>query len=557
MHPRLLDDYTRELRYMRALASEFADAHPKIARRLGMQSGEIADPYVQRLIESASFINARTQAKLDDEFPQLTQALLAGIYPNYLAPTPAIGVARFLPGGKAGDLVAGHCIPRGTLTDSHLPEGEKTVCTFRTTSDVTLYPLTITHGVLTGVPPDIPGLDRHVPPHRRVRGALRLRLRTADNIPFSRLRNLDRLPVYLAGDEKIASHLHELIHTASVASIVGEPGRFSETGYRFHVVTSGAVIQEGLGTEEAVLPLASPQFLGHNLVHEYFACPSRFYCFTLTGLSAALRHIDGCEAEIAVLLDRATSEIADRVDAAMFALFCTPVVNLFSLRTESAEIDADAREIPLVPVQKFPLDYEIHSVDAALGQSSEASEPLVFHPFYSALMNDEDAGGRYFVLRREQLQSAAKARRYSTHMPYVTTAAHLSFVATNGEPYRREDEEPVRFLALDVWLTNRELPGLLRCNGASDLALRESGPVTGVGFVRPPMRSQKIKNRKIAESCRRIRSLPHSLIGWSVNRGASVFSRSCDASTPIQPLIPSARRCCRAPNLFALARNPA
>jgi hypothetical protein len=73
--PRLLEYYTSELLYMRELAGEFAQAHPKIARRLGMQAGEIGDPYVERLIESFCFMSARMQLRLDAEFPRLTERL--------------------------------------------------------------------------------------------------------------------------------------------------------------------------------------------------------------------------------------------------------------------------------------------------------------------------------------------------------------------------------------------------------------------------------------------------------------------------------------------------
>jgi type VI secretion system protein ImpG len=274
MDPRLLEYYTRELRYMRARASEFGAGHQKIARRLGMQAGDIGDPYVDRLVQSSAFVNARMQMRFDDEFPRLTQALLSCVYPNYLSPTPSVAVARFYPGGKVGDLVSGHRIARGTLAASRLPDGEKTACQFRLCHDVTLYPLVIEFGKLGGIPPDVHGMERVVPPHRPVRGALRLRIRTTGDVPIARLQGLDRLSVYLAGDAKVASHLHELIHTAAVATVVGEPGRFSEPGYAFHAVTSNAVVQEGIGPEESVLPLASPKFLGHNLLHEYFACRS-------------------------------------------------------------------------------------------------------------------------------------------------------------------------------------------------------------------------------------------------------------------------------------------
>ena len=181
MDPRLLDYYNQELVYMRELATEFAQAHPKIARRLGMQAGEVADPYVERLIESFCFMAARMQLKLDAEFPRFTGRLLEVIYPNYVAPTPSIAVARLYPGQAEGNLAAGYRIARGTSFKARIPDGEKTACQFTSGQDVTLWPLTITDARLTGIPPDIPALDRYVPPDRQVRGALRLRLATTSD----------------------------------------------------------------------------------------------------------------------------------------------------------------------------------------------------------------------------------------------------------------------------------------------------------------------------------------------------------------------------------------
>ncbi|EHQ1062308.1 type VI secretion system baseplate subunit TssF, partial [Salmonella enterica] len=52
MDPRLLEYYNRELSYLRETGAEFATLHPKIAARLGMQGTDIADPYVERMIEA-------------------------------------------------------------------------------------------------------------------------------------------------------------------------------------------------------------------------------------------------------------------------------------------------------------------------------------------------------------------------------------------------------------------------------------------------------------------------------------------------------------------------
>ena len=89
MDPRLLQYYGRELQYIRELGGEFAREYPKIAGRLGLETFECADPYVERLLEGFAFLAARVHLKLDAEFPRFTQHLLEMIYPHYLAPTPS------------------------------------------------------------------------------------------------------------------------------------------------------------------------------------------------------------------------------------------------------------------------------------------------------------------------------------------------------------------------------------------------------------------------------------------------------------------------------------
>jgi type VI secretion system protein ImpG len=87
MEPRLLAYHNHELLSLRELTGEFAQQQPKVARRFGMQAGEMGDPYVERLIQSAAMTFARVQMRIDDEFLGLTQPLLETVYPNYVSPT--------------------------------------------------------------------------------------------------------------------------------------------------------------------------------------------------------------------------------------------------------------------------------------------------------------------------------------------------------------------------------------------------------------------------------------------------------------------------------------
>ena len=483
MDPRLLEYYNQELIYLRESAGEFARAHPKIARRLGLQADEMTDPYVERLIESFCFMAARMRLKLDAEFPRFTQRLLEVIYPNYVSPTPSMAVARIYPAHHKGNLNEGFLMPRGKILKTHTPSGERTACTFRTSQDVMLFPLEITDARLTGIP-TIPGLERYVPAHAQVRGALRLRLRTTNQTRISTLGNLDALPVYLAGDEQVASNLFELLHAGSIASVVGEPAGFNDPDRPFAAVTSRAVVHEGLDPDQGMLPLDWAKFHGHNLLHEYFACPSRFYFFTLTGLAEGLMKTRGDAAEIVVLLDRSPDQLAGLVDASRFALFCTPVINLFEQAVDRIELSQSATEFHLVPKRQAPLDFEVFSVQALHARVGEASEKLKFRPLFQTLNNDEGNHGRYFSVRRERRLFSENARRYGTRTPYIGTETFVALVDQQEAPYH----EGMRYLSADAWLTNRDLPLLVPRNGVSDLESPEDSgePIASIGLIRPP-----------------------------------------------------------------------
>ena len=479
MDPQLLDYYNKELIYMREMAGEFATSHPKIARRLGMHGTEVDDPYVERLIESFSFLSARMQIKLDAEFPRFTQRLLEVLYPNYLSPTPSMAVAQLHPSVKEGDFSRGFVVPRATAFHAKVPAGEETPCEFRSSQDVTLWPIEIVDAKLTGAPPDIPALERYVPPHVQVTGALRLRLRMVGERNFSDLIGLDRLPVYLRGTEQVASHLFELLHTSAIATFTGEPGNLMQ---RPHVVTDGALVHEGLGPEQGLLPLEWNTFHGHNLLHEYFACPERFYFFTLTQLAAGLSRVVGKEAEVLILLTKPPGALGSLVDVGQFALFCTPVINLFERRTDRIEINATQPEFHLVPDRSRPLDFEVYSVKAIAGQQAQTTAAMDFRPLYQTLNEDEGNYGRYFSVRREPRLASDTSRKYGTRTPYVGTEVFISLVDQNEAPY----SESIRYLSVKALLTNRDLPCLVPRNGISDLAVSDSIPVASVGLIRPP-----------------------------------------------------------------------
>ncbi|ELY2741399.1 type VI secretion system baseplate subunit TssF [Cronobacter turicensis] len=479
MDNKFLDYYNKELTYMREMAQEFASRHPKIAARLGMHGIEIANPYVERLIEAFCFMSARMQIKLDAEFPLFTQRLLDIIYPNYTSPIPSMGVVQLKPDLKEGDLTQGYVVPRHSAFYTPIAPGEATRCEFRSGHNVTLWPLEIAEARLTSLPPDIPASAKFNLPLQRLKGALRIRLKIHEGLHFSQLSGFEQLPIYIDGDERVVSHIFELIHTANVAMMIRGQ---SHGGIEDTLVTEEPLAFEGLTPEQGLLPAQWNIFHGHTLIQEYFACRQRFYFFTLTQLSKGLKKIESNEAEIIILLDNAPQELVGHITASRFLLFCTPVINLFPKQMDKVEINRALNEFHVVADRSRPLDYEVFSINNVIGQQAETSNEVVFNPLFQTRHYHHGNARRYFSYTRRPRTQEKSVRHYETRTSYRGTEVFISLVDQHEAPYG----DAIRYLSVDALVTNRDLPALLARTGNFELTMTDAAPVEGARFVCTP-----------------------------------------------------------------------
>ncbi|MFM0137287.1 type VI secretion system baseplate subunit TssF [Caballeronia grimmiae] len=487
MDPEIREYYQRESHYIIESFGVFAHTYPKIAGRLGAQAGDVRDCYAMRLLQGFAFVAARSQMRIDRWSLDIPLRTLERVNPNFAAPLPSVAVARFYPDAQAAHNPHGLTLQRGTQLTPHTkvrgPSAE-----FRTSQPVTVWPLEIATVRATGVPADIPSLYRFVSDSQssaRVRGALRLRLATLNGMPFCKLEGLDRLPIYLSGDERLASRLFELIHTCVIGIVMGVPGQF-ESGEVYGARLPGRsymnVEYEGLKSGESMLRPVMQQFHGCMLVHEFFALPARFWFFALTGLAAGLKRMRGPEVEIVLLLSCEVASLDQQIDVTQFALFCTPVSNLFPKTTTRLAIDGKKTEHRVTPITDAPDDYEVHSVDLVSGQVEKDSEKVVFQPLDTALPDDTLRQPRYFMLWRELDVSPDNERRYEVRQQFVHTRTRLKLFGLDGEP----DDSGVQYVTLQAWLTNGELPCMLPRDGINDLVVKDAKAVASVGFVRGP-----------------------------------------------------------------------
>lgn len=469
MDSKLLDYYNRELAYLREMGAEFAGRYPKVAGRLGMRGIDVADPYVERLMEGFAFLTSRVQLKMDAEFPRFSQRLLEMIAPNYLAPTPSMAIAELHPDSKKGDISGGFLVPRGTMMDSQTLKKSGVTCSYTTAHDVMLQPLRISHVELGGVPADIPlstlGLSQ-----RGAVSALRIRLECFSYVVLNHL-SLDRLMFFLSGPDIQAQKLLELIMQHTVGSFC----QTVEAKPQRRVLGDDALKQEGFAADQAMLPDDLRNFDGYRLLQEYFAFPARFQFISVSQLGGlAARCAPGVNAfEIVLLLDKADAALERVIDKSHLALHCTPVINLFPKTAERQKINDSVHEYHLVVDNIRPLDYEIFSVQKLYASGERQREEQIFRPFWSTFSRDEGDYGAYFSLRREQRTLSEHAQRFGTRTGYIGSEVFLSLVDERHTPWNND----LRHLTAEVMCTSRDLPLMLLQQDQSNFLMSDSIPV--------------------------------------------------------------------------------
>ena len=479
MDPRMLRYYSQELAYMREMGAEFAGQFPKIAARLALDATEVADPYVERLLEGFSFLAARVRLKQDAEFPRFTQHLLEMAYPHYLAPTPALAIAQFVPTMTEGGLASGFVIPRGTALRGQMPRGEQTACQFRTAHDVTLWPIEVLEARYAPQAPDLP--LNILPLTEPVRGVLRLRLRTAASLPFQQIA-LDRLNLFLAGGDEVALKLYELIVGSGLGVLVAPASRPVPW---FEWVGREAIQPVGFESNQALIPYTGRSFSGYRLLHEYFAFPERFRFVEMQGLGKALARHPGDEIDVVVPLARGDAALGPLVDQASFALHCAPAINLFPRHTDRIHVTDQQAEHQVVVERTKPMDFEVYAVQRVTGYGDGVEAEREFRPFYASVNADEPGSGPgYFTARREPRVMSEGQRRDGGRTSYIGSEVFLSLVDSREVPY----SERIRQLAVDVLVTNRDLPLLMPTGSNADFSLAISAPVDGIRCLRGPTR---------------------------------------------------------------------
>jgi len=486
MREELLYFYERELSYVRRTGAEFAKRYPKIASRLLLEPGKCEDPHVERLLEGFAFLAARVHLKIEDDFPEISEALLNIVYPNYVRPIPSISVAQFEMDPDQGKLTTGFNLPRGTQLHTRGVGGA--VCKFQTCYDTMVWPVDVVEAQWSTP-------DRLKPPvkSQEAVGAIRLELKCFPDVSFEKLTlkalmnqaPLTTLRFFLHGEGTMVATLYELLCNNCIQVLIRDPS--PNTRRRPLVLPGSAMTPVGFGEDEGILPYPRRSFLAYRLLQEYFVFPEKFYFFDLAGLDLMRAAGFGAGAEVIFLIS--AFERGDRrqmletsLRAETFRVGCTPIVNLFPQLSEPILVSQRRHEYQVVPDARRRETTEIFSIEEVSGATAGGTDPLTLEPLYSYRHGAEAASDQIFW---------HASRKPSGWRLDGGSDVFLSFADLTGRLRHPEAD------AITARLTcfNSDLPTRLPFGSeAGDFELPSGGPLKRItalskptGVIQPPL----------------------------------------------------------------------
>lgn len=448
----LIEYYQRELEFLRNNAGAFAEAYPKIASRLRLTRESLEDPHVGRLIEAVALLNARLRHKIDDDYSELSDALLLTLYPHLIQPLPSVMVVRLEPGAEIQKSVS---IPAGTIIQTEEIDGEP--CRYQLCNAVELLPLQITEASMGGPPFEAPALGMGA-----ARGLLRLKFAaTKPELDLSQL-EIESVRLFIKSDVRRAQILMEQLGAnllgVGVAAHSGDP----------RAVLLGPDSVRLLGLDETGLLLPQPPTAqrSYALLQEHFAYPQKHLFFEISGLDRRLLDLSGNAFELFLFFDRLSPELERVVRADDFELFAVPAVNLFELQAEPIRIDHSAIEYRVVPSANREDAIEVQSI-ASVALQRSSGEYVDVPSLYSIERGSPQIGSYFYATSRR-----------SSFGPGGGDDVFLTVADLHGQLL--EDDTSV--VHAKVLANNRDLPARLPFGGGRP-SLSVSGSVNGLAGV--------------------------------------------------------------------------
>jgi len=493
MRDELLTFYERELVFLRRMGAEFALRYPKIASRLELDEERVEDPHIERLIESFAYLTARVGLKIDDEYPEITEAFLNVLYPHYLAPIPSMSIAQFSYGSPKDKLTAVQRVERETRLNSRPVDGSP--CRFRTAYNVDLFPIEIESATLESpAPKDTRG--------KFAEAKIVISMRCFGNSNLHEFKRgvdssvPDRFRFYLDGNPQIVHPLYEIIfnHATAVEFRAKEAPIGTRTMTALPpkppdpiiIPAEDALKVVGFDEDEFLLPYTKRSFSGYRFLTEYFAFPQKFLFVDVMGVDQAIAKKFGSHFDVIIHVRDIVPPVAP-VTAETFKLGCTPIVNLFQKLSDPIYLSQQRFEYQVIPDVHRQTSTEVFSIDEVITSDPRSNQTREFAPFYSMRHAYGGEKGKAYW---------SAVRRPSQRANDEGSEVFISLVDDKFDPR----VPAVDVLNIKATCTNRDLPARLPFGGKEgDFEVEGTALLSRVRCLTKPTETIRPPQRRSAQ----------------------------------------------------------
>lgn len=498
------------------MGKEFAAQYPKIASRLALDTTDIPDPYVERLLEGVSFLTARTQLKLDAEYPRFVQRILEVVYPDFINQKPAAAIVNLEPTNQYNADVI-NLLERGKILRS-LPIDEfKVSCPFSVTKTTEILPLRIEKAKYTDsigyLPNTLSALKQSS--SKKVQSALRLDFSLS--VPGACSEMLpDELSIFLGTELSKSSSLLFLLASECVSVVCHS----YENPKQWYYPLPTTPKHRGFREDEALSFNLDKSVSAFRIMQEYSRLPEKFLFISQKNIKQAIQqaekkghlpkvpeHLEeivndkGVNKKIityrkryfslSFLFSNKIPELTELIGVDDFSVNAVPVVNLFRKKSSRFPVNIQDQEHHVVIDRTQPLNYEVYAIEQVKGFDTNNLQTIVFSPMYKApdigLFPETQTQHAYFSARRADRVPSENSAKNGFRSSYLGSEVFLSLA--NNQNYAFNSN--VQHLSVDAWCTSRDLPLIMPRDGESDFLIEGFLPVKSIKLISKLTRPQE------------------------------------------------------------------
>ena len=469
----LLPFYERELAFLRGHSRQFAERYPKIAGRLLLAGDVSEDPHVELLIQSFALMGARISKKIEDDYPEFTEALLEVLYPHYLRPFPSCSIVQFDLDGMSTMLTEREIIPRGTQLRSR--EVKKIDCHFRTAYDVQLSPLRLAAAYFKAVAQ----VPRNVQLSAKAGAQISIEFELLSTHGSISELSIEAVRLFTDGEPSFCAVLRDVLARNICQAYIE-----SSADNRWKLLSGSPLRAAGFAPDEALIDWPARAHPAYRLLTEFFAFPEKFGFFDCDLRQAA---DSGQRFTLHLILqnvaaDSTIARLLSGLSRNNLRLHCTPVVNLFP--TSGKPITVSHKTVTYSVLADSAggneganaSSYEVHSIDKVVRVQKSGQQDIhtEIRPFYS--LHHGEAAERHGVYWVCNLNENLAQRSPGHELQLSIVDIHFDPVSPGGAS-----------LSLDLTCSNRNLPELLAygVNGG-DLVVQEGCVAECISLLRKP-----------------------------------------------------------------------